>query len=88
MEDISLADLSARVPVPDTGDEVAELANEFNRMIDRIAEDEETRRRYLAAISHEVRTPLGHRRGALGDVGDPWSSGGSIGFGYGAYRAA
>lgn len=65
VEDISLADLSARVPVPDTGDEVAELASEFNRMIDRIAEDEETRRRYLAAISHEVRTPLAIAEGHL-----------------------
>ncbi len=65
VEDISLADLSARVPVPDTGDEVAELATEFNRMIERIAEDEETRRRYLAAISHEVRTPLAIAEGHL-----------------------
>lgn len=65
VEEISLADLSARVPVPDTGDEVAELASEFNRMIDRIAEDEETRRRYLAAISHEVRTPLAIAEGHL-----------------------
>ena len=65
VEDISLADLSARVPVPATGDEVAELASEFNRMIDRIAQDEETRRRYLAAISHEVRTPLAIAEGHL-----------------------
>lgn len=63
--DISLADLSARVPVPETGDEVAELATEFNRMIERIAEDDETRRRYLAAISHEVRTPLAIAEGHL-----------------------
>lgn len=65
VEDISLADLSARVPVPDTSDEVAELATEFNRMIERIAQDEETRRRYLAAISHEVRTPLAIAEGHL-----------------------
>jgi len=65
VEDISLADLSARVPVPETGDEVAELATEFNRMIERIADDEETRRRYLAAISHEVRTPLAIAEGHL-----------------------
>ena len=65
VEDISLADLSARVPVPDTGDEVAELASEFNRMIERIEQDDETRRRYLAAISHEVRTPLAIAEGHL-----------------------
>lgn len=65
VEEISLADLSARVPVPDTGDEVAELAVEFNGMIERIAQDEETRHRYLAAISHEVRTPLAIAEGHL-----------------------
>ena len=64
-EDISLADLSARVPVPNTSDEVAELAAKFNRMLERIAEDDETRRRYLAAISHEVRTPLAIAEGHL-----------------------
>ena len=71
VEEISLADLSARVPVPSTADEVAELATEFNGMIERIAQDEETRRRYLAAISHEVRTPLAIAEGHLGDVGNP-----------------
>jgi len=65
VEDISLSDLSARVPIPPTSDEVAELATEFNRMIERIAEDEQTRRRYLAAISHEVRTPLAIAEGHL-----------------------
>ena len=65
VEEISLADLSARVPVPQTADEVAELAREFNGMIERIAQDEETRRRYLAAISHEVRTPLAIAEGHL-----------------------
>jgi len=65
VEDISLSDLSARVPVPSTSDEVAELATEFNRMIERIADDEQTRRRYLAAISHEVRTPLAIAEGHL-----------------------
>jgi len=65
VEEISLADLSARVPVPSTADEVAELATEFNGMIERIAQDEETRRRYLAAISHEVRTPLAIAEGHL-----------------------
>jgi two-component system, OmpR family, sensor kinase len=64
-EDISLADLSARVPVPGTSDEVTELAVEFNRMLERIAEDDQTRRRYLAAISHEVRTPLAIAEGHL-----------------------
>lgn len=65
MEDISLADLSARVPVPSTSDEITELATEFNRMLERIAEDDQTRRRYLAAISHEVRTPLAIAEGHL-----------------------
>ena len=64
-EGISLSDLSARVPIPSTSDEVSELAIEFNRMLERIADDEQTRRRYLAAISHEVRTPLAIAEGHL-----------------------
>lgn len=62
---ISPADLTTRVPVPGTHDEIATLAAEINRMLDRIEEADTTRRRYLAAISHEVRTPLAVAEGHL-----------------------
>ncbi len=72
LEDVSHAaagitshDLTTRVPVPATQDEVADLAGELNRMLDRIEHDHLTRRRYVAAISHEVRTPLAVAQGHL-----------------------
>lgn len=62
---ISPADLTSRVPVPATEDEIAELATELNQMLTRIEQGDMSRRRYLAAISHEVRTPLAVAEGHL-----------------------
>ncbi|TDC50298.1 HAMP domain-containing histidine kinase [Jiangella ureilytica] len=62
---ISPADLTSRVPVPATEDEIAELATELNQMLARIEQGDISRRRYLAAISHEVRTPLAVAEGHL-----------------------
>lgn len=63
--DITPDSLTARVAVPDTGDEVQQLATELNEMLQRLADDDRTRRRYLAAIAHEVRTPLTVAEGHL-----------------------
>jgi signal transduction histidine kinase len=57
--------LSARVAVPDTDDEVEQLATELNEMLQRLDDNDRTRRRYLAAVSHEVRTPLTVAEGHL-----------------------
>lgn len=57
--------LSARISVPDTDDEVQQLASELNEMLQRLADDDRIRRRYLAAVSHEVRTPLTVAEGHL-----------------------
>lgn len=57
--------LTARVPVPETDDEVQQLATELNEMLERLDDNDRTRRRYLAAISHEVRTPLTVAEGHL-----------------------
>lgn len=62
---ITLDTLAARVPVPDTDDEVRQLAGELNEMLQRLDDNDRTRRRYLAAISHEVRTPLTVAEGHL-----------------------
>lgn len=70
-QEISPADLTTRVPVPDTHDEVTELATEINRMLTRIEQADTGRRRYLAAISHEVRTPLAVAEGHLELLGGP-----------------
>ena len=60
-----LRKLKARVPEPETRDEVATMAREFNRMLDRISSDEWRRQQLLSAISHELRTPLAVARGHL-----------------------
>jgi len=60
-----LGDLDVRVPEPDTHDEVAAMAREFNRMLERIGDDEQRRGQLLSAISHELRTPLAVARGHL-----------------------
>ncbi|MBR8741201.1 HAMP domain-containing sensor histidine kinase [Nocardiopsis sp. MG754419] len=62
---ISPTGLATRVPVPDTRDEIAELAGEINGMLARIEGADAERRQYLAAISHEVRTPLAVAEGHL-----------------------
>lgn len=58
-------ELTARVHEPSRMDEVGRLAHEFNRMLDRLSADREHRRRVLAAVAHELRTPLAVARGHL-----------------------
>jgi len=62
---VTSVELGARVPVPGSDDEVAELAREINGMLERIDAADATRLQYLAAISHEVRTPLAVAEGHL-----------------------
>lgn len=61
---ISQGDLSARVHL--TGrDEVSELAQEFNRMAERINEMIASQRQLVSDVSHELRSPLARLRIAL-----------------------
>jgi len=55
---VSGSDLSLRVPVPDTRDEIHDLAVAINNMLDRLQESFETQRRFTADASHELRTPV------------------------------
>jgi len=50
--------LSRRLDVPKTGDEIAQLAETFNDMLDRIEEAFAAQRRFVGDASHELRTPL------------------------------
>jgi signal transduction histidine kinase len=61
---ISATDLTARVPVPPSGDEVAQLAVTMNAMLDRLATASEAQRRFVADASHELRSPLATIRAA------------------------
>lgn len=51
-------DLSHRVPVPSSQDEMRELAVTLNHMLERLQESFETQRRFTADASHELRTPV------------------------------
>lgn len=57
--------LDARVEEPDSGDEVALLANEFNRMLDRLDSATSQQQEFLASVGHELRTPITIARGNL-----------------------
>jgi signal transduction histidine kinase len=55
---IGAARVDERIPVPDTGDEIARLATTMNDMLARLAEAQRTQRRFVADASHELRSPL------------------------------
>lgn len=64
-ERITLQNLSRRLPVPETGDEVERLSLALNRMIQRLDESFQLASRFTADASHELRTPLTIMRGEL-----------------------
>ena len=55
---VTSKDLSQRVPVPKTRDELSKLALSINLMLGRLQESFETQRRFTADASHELRTPV------------------------------
>jgi two-component system OmpR family sensor kinase len=50
--------ITERLPVPDTGDELAVLTESLNRMLTRLEQAFATQRRFVHDAAHEVRTPL------------------------------
>jgi heavy metal sensor kinase len=64
-ERITLQNLSQRLPIPGTGDEVERLSLALNRMIQRLDEAFQLATRFTADASHELRTPLTIMRGEL-----------------------
>ncbi|MBX7221805.1 MAG: HAMP domain-containing protein [Blastocatellia bacterium] len=57
-EQITLHNLSGRLPVARTGDELERLSEALNRMISRLEEAFSHVSRFTADASHELRTPL------------------------------
>ncbi|MFD2608446.1 sensor histidine kinase [Deinococcus taklimakanensis] len=57
-EGIGGANLTERVPVPGTGDEVQALAQALNGMLGRLEQSFESQRRFTSDASHELRTPV------------------------------
>jgi two-component system, OmpR family, heavy metal sensor histidine kinase CusS len=55
---ISIENLSERLPVPATGDELARLTEVLNTMLERLEAAVKTLSQFVADASHELRTPL------------------------------
>jgi heavy metal sensor kinase len=64
-ERISSHNLSERLPVAQTGDELERLSVALNHMIERLEAAFQYSRRFVADASHELRTPLTVLRGEL-----------------------
>ncbi len=64
-EDISFHNLSERLPIVESGDEVERLSLSLNRMIQRLDAAFQHSKRFVADASHELRTPLTILRGEL-----------------------
>jgi signal transduction histidine kinase len=65
---ISAEDLSARLNIPDTNDEVGRLANTFDNMLSRLDESFQRERQFTSDASHELRTPLTVMKAILGRI--------------------
>ena len=63
--EIGINRLDERVPVPEGGDELAALAVTLNKMLARLEEGVDDKRRLVADASHELQTPLAVMRTEL-----------------------
>ena len=64
-EEITQLNLSERLPVMRSGDELERLSISLNLMISRLEDAIQTSKRFVADASHELRTPLTVLRGEL-----------------------
>ncbi len=58
VEELSSQTLDRRVPVPDSGDEVARLAETMNGMLARLESAAVRQREFVSDASHELRSPV------------------------------
>lgn len=65
---ISLNDLSARLNLPPSDDEVGRLATTFDTMLARLDESFRRERQFTADAAHELRTPLAAMQAILGMI--------------------
>ncbi len=69
-ERITQFNLSERLPVSSTGDELERLSVSLNRMITRLDDAFQNSKRFVADASHELRTPLTILRGELENIAE------------------
>lgn len=62
---LSLSSLNERIALAGPRDELTELADTFDRMLERIQRAVDSQRRFIANASHELRTPLAIQRAAI-----------------------
>lgn len=62
---IGADDLSVRLDVPSTSDEIERLGRTLNQLLSRLSASMEEQRRFTADASHELRTPLSIMRGEI-----------------------
>ncbi len=65
---ISAEDLSARLVLPVTNDEVGRLSKTFDMMLDRLEASFQRERQFTSDASHELRTPLAAMRAILDTI--------------------
>lgn len=66
--DIGAHELSQRLPIPDSRDEVQDLAITLNDMLARIDQAFQSQDRFIADSSHQLLTPLTIMKGELGSA--------------------
>jgi len=69
-ERITQHNLSERLPVANTGDELERLSVSLNRMITRLDEAFQNSKRFVADASHDLRTPLTVLHGELENLAE------------------
>ena len=75
MADITVHDLSRRVPEPGTGDDIDRLAQTTNATLATLEQAVARQQRFVADASHELRSPIARMRAALEvDQVDPASA--------------
>lgn len=65
VRELSATNLDARVPVPPSGDEIAELADTMNEMLERLERSSDAQRQFVSDASHELRSPVASIRAQL-----------------------
>jgi len=68
-EKLTSGDYNVRIPVT-TSDELARLSEHFNLLATTLERNEKSRRRYMADVSHDLRTPLSILLGEIEAIQD------------------